>query len=219
MFKKKIIIISILLCLVTFSVTVPPSRALTFKSLAKIVIVIKKIADYIKNINKVTRAIDTLPHKFPFGGHILSSERACSLKFRTWVWTYPFGVPVPIVCPSCIPIPLGGRAIEVGPPVPSPGKIITFPFISDIYKNYQEDRVGPWALGLGFSPFPLDEINKTISSIDIAFPPSLVDCPGVPYDTVFCLDDFHFDCTASGEKDSFGNDIYKVILKLGTSPD
>jgi len=161
-----------------------------------------------KSINKFGNALDGyIPHNFSFGGHITSSERACSLKGWIWYVGPPLFIPTP--CPNCFywPFaPFGGRAIKVGPPIASPGKVIVFPWISDVYRNKQEHRVGPWALGLGFTPFPLHEINDALGSI-----------PPIPYGAGW-IDHLHIDCQASGEKDLEGNDIYKVIRKLGTGP-
>lgn len=211
----------------------------------KIICVAKKIADIMKSIFRVKKVIDSLPHSFPFGGHILTSERACSLKFNEYTFiagVLTFCTPLPF--PSCfqfpagpvpITIPLGGRAIRVGEPVPivppttSPyGRAIIFPWISDVYKNHQEKREGPWALGLGFTPFPLKDINDSLKSIKIRVPPnqlSLLDPPcltpiwpnGGGY-TGVCIDNIRFECLDSGEFDKNGKPVYKVIRKLGTAP-
>lgn len=202
----------------------------------KIICVIKKIADIIKTVQKITKALDYVPHQFPFGGPILSSERACELKFRstTWIGVYILGYWAPIPGTFTISKSLVGRAIEVGPPVPSGGKVIAFPWISKIYQQHTEKRAGPWALGLGFSPFPLKDINDALKSIRIWIPPNPLDTScfgfaaagyvsGAYYGRVGflaqCFDNFQFDCQASGEKDPQGNDIYKVIRLLGTSKD
>lgn len=212
---KKLLIISI--CLAIISLTMPePAEAINLYSLAKIAKVVTDIRDIIKAVQTVSKVVGLIPHKFPFGGHITSSERACS--FKAWIWAstpLSFGIPVP--CPNCLYIPLGGRAIEVGPPVPTNGKVITFPWISDIYKNHAENRVGPWALGLGFTPFPLKSINDSLGKIVITIPITGAPTCAVNFGTGICLDHFHFACSSSGT-DSTGNDIYKVILKLGTSP-
>lgn len=208
----------------------------------KIICVAKKIADALKIVFRIKKVVDNLPHSFPFGGHILTSERACSLKFNEITWwginycppgycpfPTPFG-PVPIT------IALGGRAIRVGEPVPivppttSPyGRAIVFPWISDVYKNHAENRVGPWALGLGFTPFPLDEINRELGGIRFRWPPSIIDescfIPDPSYfgrvsfiPLAICVENFRFECLDSGEFDQNGNPVYKVIRKLGTSP-
>ena len=193
----------------------------------KIICVIKKTSDIIKSIQKVTRALDNVPHSFPFGGPILSSERACSFKFSETVWAPNpfFGIPPTLPYgPFPITIPLGGRAIVVGPPISSGGKVIAFPWISQIYDQHTENRAGPWALGLGFSPFPLKDINDPLRDIKIWIPPLPFDppCSVGGFASAYigsCTTNFHFECQASGEKDASGNDIYKVIRKLGTSKD
>lgn len=178
--------------------------ALSFSFIKKIVDVLKTSYKSYKVVENYGKLPSYVPHTFPFGGHITSSEQACSLKWTNWV----------IICygpAGCYPTPIPGywpftgQAIEVGPPIPSNGKIIDFPFISDIYRNDQEDRVGPWALAIGFTPFPLDQINDALGLITIPLPAG------------GWADNFHIDCSESGEKDQSGNAIYKVILKLGTS--
>ncbi len=210
----------------------------------KIACVAAKVARYMKTVLKITKAISYVPHSFPFGGPILSSERACSFKFNSVTWIpnplcligacFPPTIPIG---PIPIPIPLGGRAIVVGPPVPTypkpinplpgnqippGGKVIAFPWISRIYRQHTENRAGPWALGLGFTPFPLKDINDGLSKIIIWIPFKPLDPPCLvggfypPY-IGECVSGFRFDCSASGERDRFGNDIYKVIRLLGTS--
>ena len=104
-----------------------------------------------------------------------------------------------------------GDAIRIGNPVPIKppttvpyGRIIIFPFISNPYDWQTHDRAGPWALGLGFTPFPLDKINDALAGIK--FP-------------VFggFVDQVSISCKDSGEFDSDGNSIYKVIRLIGTS--
>lgn len=190
------------------------TNAFGISDIRKIIEGVKTALDLYKAITGTTGVPGYVPHKFPFGGHIISSENACSLKFRAW---FPICTPLT----GCIMVPTPsistvrfGRAIEVGDPVPTLGKVITFPYVSDLYRNRQENRVGPWALGLGFTPFPLDKINDALKTL--RFPDPLTPC-NLQYP--FCVDNIHIDCTASGEKDINGEDIYKVILKLGTSPD
>lgn len=190
------------LCVLIFTLAIsPPARAI---SLLSIVNIVKAVTGSIRAATSISTVLDGyVPHKFPFGGHITSSERACSLKGWIWIPT-PFG---PVPCVNCLywPFaPFGGRAIKVGPPVASPGKVIVFPWISDVYRNKQENKIGPWALGLGFTPFPLKQINDALGLITI------------PYGAGW-IDHLHIACQASGEKDLNGNEIYKVILKLGTS--
>ncbi len=212
---------------------------------AKIICITNQVANYIRTIDKITTAIDYVPHSFPFGGPVLSSEQACKLKFKAYVYVpnpacfIPGGqaicakiptVPVPIPIPFPMP---GFRAIRVGEPVPvippttSPyGRVITFPWISQIYDQHTENRAGPWALGLGFTPFPLKDINDSLKGLIIWILPQAglgaIGCPDVNFShTHFwgdvCITDFQFDCLNSGDKDANGEDIYKVIRKLGTS--
>jgi hypothetical protein len=201
----------------------------------KLICAIKTIADVIKDIRNLSSTLSNwLPHSFPFGGPILSSEQACSFKFTSYTsFPNPFYPCTPVLCPGNIvagPIDvtwgLGGRAIEVGPPVPSGGKVIAFPWISKVYDNHTENRAGPWSLGLGFTPFPLDEINKSLENIIIWIPPNPFNppCSTVlanwllpPTSPQECIENLRFECLASGEKDQQGNDIYKVIRLLGTS--
>lgn len=208
----------------------------------KLICVAKKVAVAIKTVTKVKKTLDSVPHSFPFGGHILTSERACSLKFNevTWIGLNPCAVvlgycPIPVpIGPVPITIELGGRAIRVGEPVPiippttSPyGRAIVFPWISDVYQRHTENRVGSWALGLGFSPFPLKDINDALRGIRFRWPPSLIDSSCLTPDPSYffrmgflavCVDNFRFECLNSGETDARGDPVYKVIRKLGTAP-
>jgi len=174
------------------------------------------------------------------------SERACTFKFDEYTFAYtictPLGCYTPAIGPITVPIPLVGRGIIVGPPVPTytgsfdptnptvippGGKVIAFPWISRIFEQHTENRAGPWALGLGFTPFPLGEINTALDSIRIRIPPNVLDLANTPcwvpvpgYYTGVCFDNLRFDCSASGELDPItGLEIYKVIRLLGTSKD
>ena len=211
----------------------------------KLLCTIKKVADYIKTIQKIAKLLTYIPHSFPFGGPILKSERACVFHMRsiTWIGVQigPVWFPVPGYFP--VDVPLAGRAIVVGPPVPTypeppssfifsgnnvppGGWVIAFPWISKIYRNHAENRAGPWSLGLGFSPFPLQDLNDALGEIKIWIPPTLIDRDCMIPDPSWygrvgflaeCVDNFSFDCKESGEKDPQGNDIYKVIRLMGTS--
>ena len=155
-------------------------------------------------VRDVRNAAGNIPHIFPFGGRIQTSGNGCAIRFWVWVCTIWGCFP----CPNCGYVPIPGTTITVGQPLPvspSPGKIFTFPFISDVYRNHAEERVGPWALGLGFTPFPLDLINDALGQI-----------PAIPYGFGW-IDHFSLSCPKSGEKGPNGEDIYKVIRKLGTS--
>ncbi len=157
---------------------------------------IKDIVGYIKttkNMASGNNLSEDVPHTFNFGGHITHSEGGCAVK--AWTWIIVLGFPVP--CPNCLTIPLGGNTIEVGDPISSPkGQMFTFPFISDIYANHNEGKTGPWALGIGFTPFPIDKINDALGKI-----------PKIPFG-VGWIDHFHLECSDSNKN---------VILKMGTS--
>lgn len=204
----------------------------------KLICILKKTHDFIQTVQQITNILGFIPHTFPFGGPILSSETACSFHFDEYTFAFTICTPftgcwTPALGPVPISIPLGGRAIRVGDPMPitppttAPyGRIIAFPWISKIYDQHTENRAGPWSLGLGFTPFPLGEINNSLGSIKIRIPPNYLDSIDAPcWTPVFgsyigvCIDDLRFDCLASDEKDSSGLDIYKVIMKLGTSLD
>lgn len=168
---------------------------------------IKNIVSIFKAIYKgyetVSKVAANVPHKFIFGGHITHSEGGCSLKFTTHTRIVVLGVPVVVPIPGLIP--LGGNTIEVGPPVNSPGgQMFTFPGITDIYRNNSQGRVGPWALGIGFAPFPIDKINDALGKLP-SIPPG--GC-GQTQGSEFCVDNFHLDCSDNNKN---------VILKIGTS--
>jgi hypothetical protein len=200
---KKFILITLIAAILMMPVK---TYAISFDFVGKI----KQVAGYIKNIKNVAHGNDLgedVPHTFVFGGKITHSERSgCEIRVKfcpagiCWI-----GV-------SVIRIPLGGVTIEVGPPVESPeeeeeeeededededeGQMFTFPGISDVYANYNEDQEDVWTLGLGFTPFPIDKINDALDNI----PPI-----PVPYGTI---DDFHLECSDNNKN---------VILKIGTS--
>ncbi len=209
--------LTIVFIIITISLTMlfrtPSTEALGLGSITKIISIIKTIVKYINLAKNIQSSTNT--NIFPFGGRITHSEGGCALKFRIWTWIQvptPVGpIPVPIPCPSCGLIPLGGNTIEVGPPgVPSPkGQIFTFPYITEIYNNNNEEKVGPWTLGLGFRPFPIDKINDALKEITISIPPSN-SCPGAPRNFYIpsCFDDFHLKCSDNDKN---------VILKIGTS--
>ncbi|MDO8496541.1 MAG: hypothetical protein Q7S43_03765, partial [bacterium] len=164
--NKHLIAILLVIAVLGFS-TSQSAHAVSFSFIKNIVDVLKTSYKSYKVVRDYGELPGYVPHTFPFGGHIISSERACSLKWTNWV----------IICATgcyIVPIPgyfhFSGRAIEVGPPIPSNGKVIDFPSISDIYRNKQEDRVGPWALAIGFTPFPLDQINDALGLITIPLP-------------------------------------------------
>src|SRR3989344_3043329 len=107
--------------------------------IAKILCVFKKISDYMQTIEKITKALDYAPHQFPFGGPILSSEQACTFKFDEYTRIPNPACLIPGVCgtlthptilagPLSVPIFLSGRAIVVGPPIPTYPDPGTFDF-------------------------------------------------------------------------------------------
>ncbi len=250
-------IVAILILISFVALLAPQAHAFSFNFINKIVKVFKTLYRYYKIVSKYAAVPGYIPHGFSFGGHILSSERACSLKWINWA-TCPlcFGLAVPI--PGYYPFP--DRAIVVGPPAPSynnvcvrnvcsngifgpcrtnadcgvdGGKIIEFPYITEIYRNKTEGKrcprgnklPCPWALGNGFTPFPIDKVNDALDAVIVTIPPGQAlnpaACTAVQgySGIVFCADHFHIDCSASGEKDKLKKDIYKVILKIGTSPE
>lgn len=203
-----------------------PGKSLTCSGFwIDIICAIKQIADIINTIRDISNSLlNWVPHSFPFGGPILSSEPACRFGFNSYTKS-PWPICIlgfctwPMIGPVPISWELGGKAIEIGPPVPSGGKIITFPWISKIYRHHTEDRDEPWALGLGFTPFPLDEINELLDDIRIWILAGLGPCwvPQFTGEFAECLNNFHLECVPSGKKDPAGNDVYKVIRILGTS--
>lgn len=207
---KRITIIFLIIIISLMMLYIPiTTRALGLASVTKIVSIIKTTTKYIKLAKDIQN--NTSSNIFPFGGRITHSEGGCALKFRIWTWITVYGFPVPIPCPSCGSIPLGGNTIEVGPPgIPSPtGQIFTFPFITEIYDNNNQGKVGPWTIGLGWQPFPIDKINKALEDVTISIPPGN-SCPGAPRNFYIpsCFDDFHLKCSDNDRN---------VILKIGTS--
>lgn len=187
MLKRVIAIFFVITILTLFMPT--PSHAF---SITGIVDAIKKA---IKFINVYKNAKSKIPGLFVFGGRITHSEGGCAIKYWVFIYTAPpFGQPITFPGP---PIPIGGTTIEVGPPIRSPkGQIFTFPYVSDVYKNNSEKRVGPWALGIGFTPFPIDKINDALDNI-----------PHIPIPNGFIYK-ISLDCS---------DDNKNVILKIGTS--
>jgi hypothetical protein len=239
----------------------------SFDIFLRIANIVGRVYTYVNRVERIRSYLSYIPQSIPFGGHIESSERACDLHFRSVTWlgiqAGPYWFPGHVYVP--VDIPLTGRAIVVGPPLPTynygtcnnnvctsgqtgpcrddrdcgsagDGKIISFPWISNIYRNHTEDTVGPWALGLAFTPFPLDEINDELREISIWIPNAPLygtgdnlacwswytqglmweEYPkqGFLYE---CLDDWAFECQSSGATHE-GRPIYKVIRKLGTGP-
>ncbi len=167
------------------------TKAFDFDFIGKI----KDIAGYVKTAQGAidNSASEDTPHRFIFGGKITHSEGGCHIKAKFC----PAGICKVGVSVITIPIPNGGNTIEVGSPVPSPkGQMFTFLGITDIYANKNTDKEGHWALGTGFTPFPIDKINDALGKI-----PNIP----VPYGSI---GDFHLECSKSNKA---------VILKIGTS--
>ena len=175
---------SILLIVVISGVLVPaPTHAFSLSIITKAFSIFKSFK------TSTEQAQPNIPHTFPFGGHITSSEDGCKLHY--WVFTVVLGVQVTF---PGFPIPIGGPAIEVGPPVSTPGEVFIFPFISDVYRNNRENRVGPWALGIGWTPFPINQINDALALI--------------PPITIGNVTFYNFSLSCPSDN---------VVLKLGTS--
>ena len=187
--SKSIIIIVLLAIITLVELSSPiPVHAFSFDFVGKIV----TIAKYVKTARDTAGEV---PHRFVFGGHVTHAEGGCHVKYTVLLYNACFGFP----CPPFpgVPIPIGGNTIEVGPPLSSPsGQIFTFPFISDVYANHNEDKVSHWALGIGYTPFPIDKINDALDKI----PPI-----PIPDGQVY---DFSLECSDSNKN---------VVLKMGTS--
>lgn len=151
----------------------------------------------LKNLKTGNNLPENVPHIFVFGGHITHSEGGCALNFKVIIYG------VGITCFGICAIPLGGTTLEVGPPVDSPeGQMFTFPYISDIYANHSEGREGPWALGIGFTPFPIDEINDALGKIPDIYVGTY------PYVGNVYIGNWYLKCSDNDKN---------VILKMGTS--
>ena len=178
-------------------------RAIDF-DVTKITKIFKTVYGGAKKYKTINKIASDEPHTFAFGGHITHSEGGCAVKYTVHIRIFILGIPVVVPFPG-VPIPLGGDTIEVGPPLSGPpGQMFTFPGISDVYSNHSEGRVGPWALGLGFAPFPIDKINEALDELP-SIPPG--GC-GQGQASEVCMDNFHLDCSDNNKN---------VILKLGTS--
>lgn len=136
---------------------------------------------------------DSMTVMFPFGGKIISTGTACKIRF--WVWTNtPFGT---FPCPNCGFIPVAGTVIDVGEPGIPASQVFTFPGITKIYPNKNEDKVEVWTLGIALKPFLvqriINKINRTLSRIRVPVPSGW-------------LDHFHLVCPDGG-----------IIRQIGTS--
>ena len=187
-----IIVISLIVSTAIFGFLVPlqHARAISLGGITSIIKTVVNIIDSTK-AGKSTASIT-----FPFGGRITSSGTACKLKFTLWqIIIVIFGVPVPVPFP--VSIPITGTVIDVGPPGLPTDDVYTFPGISDVYANNNENKVGAWTLGIAMTPKIMDEIldkiNSALDSITFTVPNGWVD-------------NFSLDCPDGG-----------VILKIGTS--
>lgn len=131
----------------------------------------------------------------PFGGRITESGTACKLHY--WMG-YPVPFPPFYVTHPGPPIPLFGTKISVSRPGIPASDIYTFPGITKIYPNRNEDKVGKWTLGqvynIDFMRKIIEQINSALDSI-----PPIVVGPVTFYN-------FSLSCPDG-----------KVIFKIGTS--
>ena len=138
--SKQIVISIIILSIVLTSFLIyETSHGLSLNFISRVLNAIRTVADLL-------RAIDTARITFPFGGKITDTGVACKLHY----WVLYFVGPYPVTHPG-YPIPITGTKIDVGPPGISADDIFTFPFISQVYANRNENRVGAWTLGLAFN--------------------------------------------------------------------
>lgn len=131
---------------------------------------------------------------FPFGGKITSSGTACKVRF--WVWQIVFGVPVP--CPNCGFIPIAGTVIDVGPPGIPASKVFTFPGITKVYANNQQNKIGVMTLGIALESRIVKRITDKINS-------ALARIPQIPVPNGW-IERFSLSCPDGG-----------IIRKIGTS--
>lgn len=197
--------IAIILVVTILGLFMPTPTTHAFSTTA----IIDAIRKAVKFIIAIKNANLKVPGIFVFGGRITHSKGGCKIKYRVWTtvcygifgcWATPF---------PGFPIPLGGNTIEVGPPISSPkGQMFTFPGITDIYMNKRQGKVGPWALGIGWKPFPIKQINEALKNIEISIGGGA--CYVRPQSIgQTCVNNFHLDCSDNNEN---------VILKIGTSP-
>jgi len=156
MLKRVVIFIIILSLFLTSFLIYETTDALSFNIIRRITDAIKAVTNFLKNIN-TAKVIS------PFGGRITKTGKACTIHY--WMTEPPFFIPHP-----GFPIPIGGTKINVGPPGITAKEIFTFPFISQIYSNHHENRVGAWTLGLTFNKEffkkrVLDPINDALDQI------------------------------------------------------
>lgn len=118
----------------------------------------------LNNTKEVTSTTKIPTIMFPFGGKIVESSTACKLHY--WMTEPPFFIPHP-----GIPIPLFGTKIKVGPPGIPASDIFTFPGITRIYANKNEDKVGVWTLGIASNISFMKSLIKRVNSALSKLPP------------------------------------------------
>ena len=152
-----------------------------------------RIIGTIRNIGNAAKAPTGPSLTVPFGGKITESGTACKLHY--WITVIILGFPV--TSPG-VPIPLFGTKINVSRPGLPISNVYTFPGITKIYPNHNEDKVGKWTIGIAskhnFAKAIIDKVNSALNSI----PPISI---GVA--TFF---NFSLSCPDGG-----------IILKIGTS--
>lgn len=143
------------------------------------------------NIRQISNSTKAPSVTFPFGGKIVESNTACKLHY--WMTEPPFFIPHP-----GIPIPLFGTKIKVGPPGIPASNVFTFPGITKIYANKNEDKEGVMTLGIAsnakFVSSLIDKVNSALGKI----PPIIVGS--------VAFFQFSLSCPDGG-----------IILKIGTS--
>lgn len=177
---RRSLIISIL-SITIFILTRQTSHAFGFDS----------VQNAIKNVGKISDSISVM---FPFGGEITSTGTACKVRF--WVWTNTIWGPIP--CPNCGFIPIAGTVIDVEEPGIPASQVFTFPGITKIYANRNEDKVGAMTIGLALKPYLVKRITNRINS-------ALSKIPAIPLPTGWA-DHFNLACPSGG-----------IIRQIGTS--
>ena len=137
--KQAIILVIILSVILTSFLVYETTHALSFNIIGRIISAVRTVASLLQNV-------DTVRITSPFGGKIADTGRACTIHY----WTLYYVAGFPVTHPG-VPIPIGGTKIDVGPPGIEAEEIFTFPFISQIYLNNNENQVGAWTLGLIFN--------------------------------------------------------------------
>jgi hypothetical protein len=183
---RKIILITLVAVFLMFSIP-RPAHALFGLDF------VRTIADSFGRARDAAESVQNpIPHVFPFGGLITDTSGGCFLKFTIIVCT-------PVGCfpgPGAVPFPDSTTLVVGRPGLPSPGEIFTFPGVTKVLPSYNEGKRNHWTLGLGWTPFPIDQIN---SALDLV--------PAVSTGVVTFLN-FHLDCSDSNQH---------VVLLIGTS--